>query len=206
MDLGFDVENVKAGYFKLPEYQKILVSFSFVLIIAGLYVYLLYMPLLESLDGLEKKLSDLQTKVSQVRAVANELPKFEEEHEKVKERLAKALTQLPGSDEIPKLLKDMETLGNSAGVEFVSISLKKEHRKSFYAEVPIALNMVGLYHDIAVFFDKLSKLPRIVNVSKIAIAKPKMIEGRLILSLNCIATTYKFVEKKAEKGKKGRRK
>ena len=204
MDLN--VETIKAGYFKLPEYQKILVSFSVVLIIVGLYVYLLYMPLLESLDGLEKKLSDLQTKVSQVRAVANELPKFEEEHKKVKERLAKALTQLPGSDEIPRLLKDMETLGNSAGVEFVSISLKKERLKSFYAEVPIALSMVGLYHDIAVFFDKLSKLPRIVNVSKIVIAKPKMLEGRLVLSLNCVATTYKFVEKKATKGKKGKRK
>ena len=202
MDLAFDVENVKAGYFKLPEYQKILVSFSVVLIVAGLYIYLLYMPMLESLGGLEKKLSDLQTKVSQVRAVARELPKFEEEHKKVKERLARALTQLPGSDEIPKLLKDMETLGRSAGVEFVSISLKKEKLKSFYAEVPIALTMVGIYHDVAVFFDKLSKLPRIVNVSKIAIAKPKMLEGRLVLSLNCVATTYKFIEKKVEKGRK----
>ena len=163
------------------------------------------MPMLESLEGIEKKLSDLQAKVSQVRAVANELPKFEEEHKKVKERLAKALTQLPGSDEIPKLLKDMETLGRSAGVEFVSISLKKEHKKSFYAEVPIALTMVGIYHDVAVFFDKLSKLPRIVNVSKLAIAKPKMLDGRLVLSLSCVATTYKFVEKKAKKGKKGKR-
>ena len=194
MDL--DVESIKAGYFKLPEYQKILISFSVVLIVAGLYVYLLYLPMLESLGVLEEKLSKLQTKVSQVRAVANELPKFEEEHEKVKELLAEALTQLPGNDEIPKLLKDMEALGNSAGVQFVSISLKKERRKSFYAEVPIALKMVGLYHDIAVFFDKLSKLPRIVNVSGIVIAKPKMIEGRLVLSLNCVATTYKFVEKK----------
>lgn len=203
MDL--DVESIKAGYFKLPEYQKILVSFSFVLVIAGLYVYLLYMPLLESLGGLEKKLSDLQGKVSQVRAVASELPRFEEDHKKVKDLLATALTQLPGSDEIPKLLKDMETLGRTAGVEFVSISLKKERQKSFYAEVPIALKMMGLYHDIAVFFDKLSKLPRIVNVSKIAIAKPKIIEGRLVLSLDCIATTYKFVEKKTKAGKKGKK-
>lgn len=196
MDLN--VESIKAGYFKLPEYQKILMSFSVVLIFAGLYIYLLYMPMLESLGVLEKKLSDLQSKVSQVRAVAAELPKFEEEHKKVTELLAKALTQLPGNDEIPKLLKDMEVLGNSAGVEFVSVSLKKEHRKSFYAEVPISLSMVGLYHDIAVFFDKLSKLPRIVNVSRIAISKPKMVEGRLILSLNCIATTYKFIEKKGK--------
>lgn len=199
MDL--DVERIKAGYFKLPEYQKILVSFSLVLVIAGLYIYLLYMPLLESLGVLEEKLSGLQTKVSQVRAVASELSKFEEEHEKVKELLAKALTQLPGKDEIPKLLKDMESLGKSAGIEFVSISLKKEHNKSFYAEVPIALKVVGLYHDIAVFFDKLSKLPRIVNVSKIAISKPKMFEGRLVLSLDCTATTYKFLEKKTQKGK-----
>lgn len=200
--MDFNIESIKAGYFKLPEYQKILVSFSVVLIVAGLYVYLLYMPMLESLGVLEKKLSKLQTKVSQVRAVAKELPKFEEEHKKVQEQLAKALTQLPGNDEIPKLLKNMEILGKSAGVEFVSISLKKERLKSFYAEVPIALKVNGLYHDIAVFFDKLSKLPRIVNVSNIAIARPKMVEGRLVLNLACVATTYKFVEKKGKKGKK----
>lgn len=202
MDL--DVESIKAGYFKLPEYQKILVSFSVVLLIAGLYVYLIYMDLQKDLGSLEMKLSGLQTKVSQVRAVAQELPKFEEEHKKVQERLAKALTQLPGSDEIAKLLKDMESLGNAAGVEFVSISLKKQRRKSFYEEVPIAMSMVGLYHDIAVFFDQLSKLPRIVNVGKIGISKPKMVEGRLLLSLTCTAITYKFVEKKATKGKKGK--
>ena len=194
MDINADV--IKAGYFKLPEYQKILVSFSFILVIAGLYIYFLYMPLLETLDGLERNLTDLQTKVSQVRAVADELPKFEEEHRKVQERLAKALTQLPGTDEIPKLLKDMESMGNNAGVEFVSISLQKEKVQSFYAEVPIALSMIGVYHDMAVFFDKLSKLPRIVNISKISISKPKILEGRLLLSLDCIAVTYKFIEKK----------
>ncbi|MDT8317279.1 MAG: type 4a pilus biogenesis protein PilO, partial [bacterium] len=63
----------------------------------------------------------------------------------------------------------------------------------------------GLYHDIAVFFDKLSKLPRIVNISNIAITQPKMTEGRLILSLDCVATTYKFIEKTENMAKKGKK-
>ena len=194
MDLN--IETIKAAYLKLPDYQKILVSLGLVLLILGLYIYLFYMPMLDNLAGLERKYVESQKKVNQVRAVAKELPKFEEEHKKVMERLGEALTQLPGSDEIPKLLKDMEVLANTAGVEFLSISLKKEHMKAFYAEVPVALTLSGLYHDIAVFFDTLSKLPRIVNISKIVISKPKMLDGKLILNLSCIATTYKFIEKK----------
>jgi len=199
MDLT--AESIKSAYIKLPDYQKTLISAAVLLLLGGLYVYFLYMPKMAEVEKLERDLTDLQTKVNQVRAVANELPKFEAEHKVVSEKLAKALTQLPSSDEIPKLLQDMERLGNEAGIFFESIVLVKEKAKDFYAEVPIQLKIKGTYHDTAIFYDNISKLPRIINVSNIKIGQPKNIEGRLELSINCTATTYKFIEKK-KSGKK----
>jgi len=193
MDLTKDA--ILNGYIKLPDYQKILISAGIMLLLGGAYFYFLYMPKMEELEESRKKLADLQTKVSQVRAVAETLPKFEAEHKIVGEKLEKALTQLPSSDELPKLIRDMENLGRSAGVAFQSLQLGKEVPKAFYAEVPVKLKLTGVYHDIAMFFDKLSQLPRIINVSDIDFGKPKSEEGKMLLDINCVATTYKFIEK-----------
>lgn len=200
--MAIDAETIKTGYIKLPDYQKTLISAAVMLVLGGVYVYLLYMPKMGEVDNLERKLKDLQTKVNQVRAVANELPRFEAEHKIVSEKLAQALTQLPSSDEIPALLKNMEKIGNEAGIVFENIVLEKDKEQDFYAEVPIRLRIKGTYHDVATFFDNISKLPRIINISDIDIGTPKNIEGRLELSINCRATTYKFIEKKKGPPKK----
>jgi type IV pilus assembly protein PilO len=65
-------------------------------------------------------------------------------------------------------------------------------RKEFYAEIPVAMNVVGGYHDLAVFFDKVARLSRIVNIKNISMA-PRA-KDSLELNTTCTAVTYKFVE------------
>ncbi|MDH3974798.1 MAG: type 4a pilus biogenesis protein PilO [Deltaproteobacteria bacterium] len=194
--MALDAETIKTGYIKLPDYQKTLISAALMLLLGGLYFYLFYMDKMDEVEGLQQKLTGLQSKVNQVRAVADELPRFEAENKIVSEKLAQALKQLPGSDEIPALLVNMEKMGDQSGIVFESIILQKEKAKDFYAEVPIKLTIKGTYHDTAIFFDNISKLPRIINISRISIGKPKNLGGRLELSIDCMATTYKFIEKK----------
>jgi len=189
-------ETIKAAYLKLPDYQKTLITVGVIVILGGLYGYFLYMPMLQEVETLESKLIEVQTKVRQVRAVAEELPKFEAQHREVEAKLKNALTQLPSSDEIPQLLKNMELLALDSEVSFVNLNMNKEKIHGFYAEVPVALKLNGAYHDTAVFFDKLSKLPRIINVSALDIGSAKEVEGKVLLNINCIATTYKFIDKK----------
>jgi len=194
--MALDLETIKAGFGKLPRYQKgLIIGVAFVILI-GLYVYLMFMPKQVELDGLQKKLSGLQTKLSQSKAVASDLPRFEAEFAELKEKLALALIPLPSSDEIPKLLKDMESLGNDAGIRFQSLKLLDDIPKGFYAEVPVDLKLAGGYHDMGVFFDKLSHLPRIVNISKVSIGSPKNVGGKIELAISCRATTFKFLEGK----------
>jgi type IV pilus assembly protein PilO len=64
--------------------------------------------------------------------------------------------------------------------------------KGFYAELPIQLRLSGTYHDIALFFDKIGKLERIVNVSDIELGAPKKENGQIVLDVTCNATTFQF--------------
>jgi type IV pilus assembly protein PilO len=84
---------------------------------------------------------------------------------------------------------------------------KSEVRKEFYAEIPVAMNVKGGYHDLALFFDKVARLSRIVNINNISMSRA----GKTLdLNASCTAVTYKFVEpaqkKSAKKKRKKRRK
>jgi len=193
--VALNAETIKAGYLKLPDSQKFAITLVVVLLLGGAYFWFLYKPMMEEKKALNVKLGKMRSELNQSKAVAADFPKFEEEMKKLNEKLTDALKQLPGSDEIPKLLKDMESIGVESGVEFLSLKLLKDIRKGFYAEVPVELKLSGGYHDTAVFFDKLSKLPRIINVSNLSLGSPKSIEGKIMLSIGCRATTYKFLSK-----------
>jgi hypothetical protein len=102
-----------------------------------------------------------------VRAIVANIAAFEQEIAEMEKRLKQALRQLPDSKELPGLLTDVSSLGKDAGLEFTAFRPRDEIAKDFYAEVPIEVEFSGDFHDIARFFDKVSKLPRIVNVSQL---------------------------------------
>lgn len=204
MDLGFDPEKLKSAYLKLPDWQKMLITLAAVLVFGGLYLWFVYLPKSARLGELRQKLNKMNAEITQSRAIADNLPRFKEESQKMNEKFENALSQLPSSDEIPKLLKNMEAAGIDAGVEFLLFKRNPDINKDFYAEVPVQLELTGNYHDTAVFFDKLGKLPRIINISKLQLSNPKIAEGRVILNIKCTATTFKFLpEAKNKQPQKG---
>ena len=71
----------------------------------------------------------------------------------------------------------------------------------YQIEVLIALKIrKGSFYEVATFFDKVGKLPRIVNIAEVTIGGAKEEGGKLVLTTSCLATTYRFIE--VESGKK----
>jgi type IV pilus assembly protein PilO len=68
------------------------------------------------------------------------------------------------------------------------------------------MKILGKYHDLGVFFDRVSKLPRIVNILDITMdrkaAQSKSASDPGILNASFKAVTYKFVEVKQDSDKK----
>src|SRR3989304_927489 len=74
-----------------------------------------------------------------------------------------------------------------------------------FAEIPVAISVNGEYHGFALFADKVSHLPRIVNLSEIVFSQPKDLgEDRIQVTVTCTAPPVRFVEQEgAGKGGKG---
>ncbi|HLA05615.1 MAG TPA: type 4a pilus biogenesis protein PilO [Syntrophales bacterium] len=86
-----------------------------------------------------------------------------------------------------------------------SQSAKPLEEEEYYEEIPVKVTVNGSYHNTAVFFEKVARLPRIINIEDIAMAEAKLkVKGMgQLLNTSCIVKTYMFVQKKtAEKGKK----
>jgi type IV pilus assembly protein PilO len=195
MDLGMDKigqQLDKLG--KVPRAYRLGLLPLVAILVGGLYGYFLYMPKASQLEGLRSEQLQLQRRLSEVRAVAENVGKFEEEIAALERKLKIALRQLPDSKELPVLLTDVNTLGKTSGLEIKAFRPSPEIRRDFYAEVPIEIEFVGRFHDIATFFDQVSRLPRIVNVNKLAIKIDDESALETVLKVTVEAVTFRFLE------------
>ncbi len=179
---------------KVPLWQKLLVLAVLAAGIPGYYHYMSWQPIEKKAMELQAQLQDLDRRYKEQKAVADDLLTFQQNTKKLQEDLRIALTQLPREKEIPSLLRDIYTLGKKSGVLFKTFTPQAEQSKSLYAEVPIKLSLVGTYHEIAVFFDRIGKLSRIVNISDLNISIGKAdADTEVTLNVDCTATTFMFL-------------
>jgi type IV pilus assembly protein PilO len=198
MDLGLDkFQGVFSRLRKLPQSQRIGLLAAIAAAVVGSYVYLFFLPGRETLERLGAQQLELQRKLSEVSAVAANLPAFQARLTELEVELKTALRQLPNSKELPGLLTDISSRGKSAGLEFKAFRPKDEVPREFYAEVPIEIEFNGGFHEIAHFFDALSNLPRIVNVADLQVEIDKETPLGTQLKVKGNATTFRFLEQAA---------
>src|SRR5271166_828690 len=166
---------------KLPRPYRMAMVPAVAVIVFVLYGYAVYMPYSKDLEALRSQQLELQRKLNEVRSVTQNLGAFEEELG----RLDRELTVL---------LTDISTLGKNAGLEFKSFKPKPEIPREFYAEVPIEIEFHGHFHEIAGFFDQISRLPRIVNVSDLKMKVDRETTNETLLFVSGNATTFRFLD------------
>lgn len=180
---------------RVPPKQKAFLVVLFCLLMGVAYYYLYYASASVRVSTMEKQLADLQHEIKQQEVIAKNLPSFKAEVQRLEDQLTLLLEQLPNSAEIPSLLKNVSDLGKESGLEFLKFAPSAEARKDFYAEIPVSISVSGGYHSFVLFADKVSHLPRIVNLSNIAFSNPKPgVENQMTVNVSCTATTYRFLE------------
>ncbi len=184
----------------LSQAQRIIVSVVFFVVIAGISIYFLYWPKFEKINSLKKQLTDLEQKLSTAKRNAADLKKFQAKMKKARAQFNMAMKKLPETKEIPSLLTAISDSGQQVGLEFLLFEPKKEKKKEFYAEIPVAMSLRGDYHNLAIFFDQVARLNRIVNITNIQMTRAKgkgTAAGELLAK--CTAVTYKFLDEPPKK-------
>lgn len=196
---------------KIPRSQRLILYGALYVIIVVAYWGLLYLPKGGELDALRSEKATLLEQRSQIEARVKDKALFEEQLKRLMADLQQALKELPNDREIPGLLKSISTMGKKVGLEVRKFAPLDERTKKYVAEVPVALEVEGSYHEVALFFDRLSKMNRIVYVQDIEMNQPQVRGGKVYLTVTGKAVTFRFLSdeeiqraEEASKAKRGR--
>jgi len=175
---------------KLKMPHRLLIYFGTLVLLAGLFAWLVFLPKQRQIEKTKKEIARLEQKLAQARVRARNLKKFEAELKEVDSEFQRVLRILPNKKEIPALLRNITQLGAESNLTFVLFSPKKEKAKQFYVEIPVEMVVQGRYHDAAMFFYKIGRMDRIVKILDFSM-KPVKQDSDILLT-KCNAVTYRF--------------
>ena len=189
---------------KIPTKTRAIAFFSLIGVIAVLFIWQVHIPKTAEIRNLEAEIIQQQAKIRENDAKIKKLDQLRAEVKSLQERLKILTEQLPPESEVSGLLRQIQGLVNKAGL---SLKLwkpdkRRPHASGMYEEIPITLKLTGGYHNVALFFDSVSKLTRIVNMLNVKMDQPKLgRSGTMEINIDCTAMTFAAVEKKVDTAK-----
>jgi type IV pilus assembly protein PilO len=204
LNIAEKIEPIISKIGELTKVQRYAIYIGTVGVIVGAFLYVFYFPLHQEIQDLKTERDSLLKKVASTKKKALKLPAYKKKIKAAQVEFEIVKNTLPDKKDIPALLTSVSRAGRDAGLEFDLFQPKNDVVKDFYAEIPVSIKVKGGYHNVAMFFDKVSRLSRIVNMRNI-----KMSGQGNQLKTSCEAVTYRFLDasqiKKKKKKKKGRR-
>ena len=160
---------LKTGLEGKPWYVGLGVGLGVGLLLFGAGYWRLLQPMREDYDRSEAQLASLQSKIQEGRAAKQELPKFREEVRQLELELDKLLRILPARRNTPDLMRRIRSLAEQGDFTLRAFTPGVLTDKEFYSEWPIKVDLDGSYHNLALFFDRISRFSRIINVENLEI-------------------------------------
>ena len=190
--MALNLERLK----NLTNTQKFVSLFLIIVIVCGAFVWVVFIPKSGEISVLNTEIANLSNDINIHRTKVKRLDELIKENRELKLKLAELKEQLPPEAEVELLLKQVSELGGRTGLDFKlwKPAEKKPNASGLYVEIPVSVEVAGGYHALGVFFDKISKLPRIINVSNIKMGSSKTEKNRVLIQTSFSATAFASVE------------
>ena len=182
------------AYTKAPRNQQIAMIVTLMVVIGGSFWYFWWDGKNTELTGLKKNLSDLNAQIAELNVVKAQLPALEKEVEQLNLRLQQLRRILPPAKETPDLMKRLQALASQSNLKIKSFVPGAAVQRDFYQEWPIEIQVDGTYPNLATFFDRVGRLPRIVNIGNLRTTASTKPTFSNTLSAAYQAMTYVYVE------------
>jgi Tfp pilus assembly protein PilO len=139
-------------------------------------------------------LSSLKADVNKGIATARRLPEFESQVTDLNAKLDSLKYVLPEQKDVADILRRIQGLAVQSNLALLRFTPAPVRQQPLYAELPYRLTAVGNYHNLALFFDRVSKFPRIINVGDIAITASPRPDPNATIIADMTATTFVLQE------------
>ena len=193
--MAINLERLKS----LTNTQKWISLSLIVAVILIAFVWFIWIPENSEISQLNGEMAGLNNEINIHRTKVRRLDELKKENMELQRQLAVLKEQLPPEAEVEILLKQVSELGGRTGLDFKLWKPveKKQSPSGLYVEIPVNVEVAGGYHSLGVFFDKISKLPRIINVSNIKMGTSKVQQNKVSIQTSFSATAFAALEEGA---------
>src|SRR5206468_12072018 len=173
---------------KLPWYAQVS---AFVVLAAsgcGAFFYYVEMPMRADIVSRRAQLVAVLADINKGLATAKKRPEFRTQVAELEGRLDNLEAVLPDEKDASDLLRRMQTEAARSNLTIKSFKPSPTVTKQLHAEWPIALELEGTYHNLAMFFDRVGKFTRIVNITGLDVKGKEKPEANATILATCVAT------------------
>lgn len=179
---------------KLPWYAQVGLFVAMALAMVGVFYQFYVVPTQAEMATRETTLNGLRADIAKGSSTAAQLNQFKQQVAELEGRLESLKAVLPEQKDVADLLRRIQTLATQSNLAIRGFKPEPSVTKQLHAEWPIKLQLDGTYHNLAMFFDRVSKFSRIINVSAISIHGKEKPSPESTISVDCTATTFVLLE------------
>jgi type IV pilus assembly protein PilO len=184
------------SFSKMPWYGQLGAFAALSLLGAGVFWNWYAKPVQDAIEQREAQLATIRADINRGLATARGLPAFRLEVAALEAQLDRLRPVLPDEKDVGDLLRRIQGMATQSDLTIRGFAPQAVATKQMYAEWPIGLQLDGTYHNLGNFLERVSKFPRIINVTSIHIkAKDNAASGNTITA-DCTATTFVLIEPK----------
>ncbi|MBI3403457.1 MAG: type 4a pilus biogenesis protein PilO [Acidobacteria bacterium] len=180
---------------KLPWYAQVGAFVALALGACGAFIYYYELPVRADMTSRQSQLVALRADIQKGLTTAKQLPQFRSQVTDLEGRLSNLRQVLPEEKDAADLLRRMQTVATQSNLEIKSFKPNPTVTKQLHAEWPITLELEGTYHNLAIFFDRVGKFTRIVNISGLDVKGKQPPSPNATITATCTATTFVLLDK-----------
>ncbi|HCS47867.1 MAG TPA: hypothetical protein DIW61_06285 [Candidatus Aminicenantes bacterium] len=178
----------------LPWYGYIILT----VVILGAAFFLYFKPQHAELNRIKAARQTVEREVQSLQEKKQQLDKIEAELATLTQTLKELEVIIPLRKETDVILRRVQQMAFDSRLDLVRFTPRGEINREFYSEWPIPMEIRGSYHNLASFFDRLSKFARIFNIENFTIKALNNQTDDLTISSTFTAKTYVFLEEGTE--------
>ena len=180
---------------KLPWYAQVGAFVALAVAGCGIFYFYYEQPVRADIASRETQLAALRGDITKGLTTAKKLPEFRQQVADLEGRLANLKAILPEEKDAADLLNRMQTVAAQSNMTIKGFKPSPTVTKQLHAEWPITLDLEGTYHNLAIFFDRVGKFTRIVNISGLDVKGRDRPDANGTITATCVATTFVLLDK-----------
>lgn len=166
----------------------------FAVLLFALAFFFYFKPQNVKLKALTAERVKVEAEVQNLKQKKRELDKIEADIVAMTAKLKTLEVNIPQRKEIADILRQIQALAYDSRLDVLRFAPGKEINKDYYAEWPIPIQVSGNYHNLGMFFDKLSKFARVFTIENFSLKTLNRQTDLNTVSANWTAKTYFFAE------------